>query len=157
MMNYKAFWRNSLVKVVLVLALILLLFSACTTVITTTEKVLVTRVIDGDTIEIQGGDRVRYIGMDTPEQGEPFYLEATAKNRELVEGKEVRLVKDVSEKDRYGRLLRYIYVGDLFVNAELVRLGYARADRYPPDTKYAELFSRLESEAKQAGTGRWAE
>ena len=153
MMNYKAFWRNSVVKVALVLALVLLLFSACST---TSEKVLVTRVIDGDTIEIQGGDRVRYIGIDTPERGDPYYLEATAKNEELVEGRRVRLEKDTSEKDRYGRLLRYIFVDDLFVNAEMVRLGYARAYSYPPDTQYAELFSRLESEAKQAGRGLWA-
>ena len=146
--------RNSFIKIILVLALVLLVFSSCTS---TSEKVVVTRVIDGDTIEIQGGDRVRYIGIDTPEIGEPYYLEATAKNEELVEGKEVCLVKDVSEKDRYGRLLRYIFVDDLFVNAEMVRLGYARADRYPPDTKYAELFSRLEFEAKQAGRGRWAQ
>ena len=60
---------------------------------------MVTRVIDGDTIEIRGGDRVRYIGIDTPEIGEPYYSEATAKNKELVNGKEVRLVKDVSEKE----------------------------------------------------------
>jgi micrococcal nuclease len=153
MMNHKAFWRNSVVKVALVLALVLLLFSACST---TSEKVLVTRVIDGDTIEIQGGDRVRYIGIDTPERGEPYYLEATAKNEDLVEGRRVRLEKDVSEKDRYGRLLRYIYVDDLFVNAEMVRLGYARAYPYPPDTQCADLFSRLESEAKQAGRGLWA-
>ena len=138
---------------ILVLALVLLVFSSCTS---TSEKTVVTRVIDGDTIEIRGGDRVRYIGIDTPEIGEPYYLEATNKNRELVEGKRVRLVKDVSEEDQYGRLLCYIYVDDLFVNAELVRLGYARAYRYPPDTYYAELFSQLELEAKQAGRGLWA-
>jgi len=153
-MKQKTILQNSFIKIALLLALVLLVFSSCTS---TSEKVVVTRVIDGDTIEIQGGDRVRYIGMDTPEIGQPYYSEATAKNAELVEGKEVRLVKDVSEKDRYGRLLRYIYVGDLFVNAELVRLGYARAYRYPPDTKYAELFSQLELEAKQAGRGLWAQ
>ncbi len=138
---------------ILFLALALLVLSSCTV---TSDKVVVTRVVDGDTIEIWGGDRVRYIGIDTPEIDEPYYAEATAKNKELVNGKEVRLVKDVSEKDQYGRLLRYIYVGDLFVNAELVRLGYARAKRYPPDTSYAELFSQLELEAKQAGRGLWA-
>ena len=152
-MSFKTSWRKSAVKMILVLALVLLVFSSCAS---TSGKVIVTRVIDGDTIVVQGGDRVRYIGIDTPEIGEPYYLEATAKNAELVEGKEVRLEKDVSEKDRYGRLLRYIYVGDLFVNAELVRWGYARAHSYPPDTYYAELFSQLELEAKQAGRGLWA-
>src|SRR4030042_66192 len=153
-MSIKTSWRRSVVKAVLVLALVLLVFSSCTN---TSEKIIVARVIDGDTIELEGGDRIRYIGIDTPEIGEPYYLEATAKNAELVEGKEVRLEKDVSEKDRYGRLLRYIYVGDLFVNAELVRWGYARAYPYPPDTYYAELFSQLELKAKQAGRGLWAE
>ena len=146
-------WPKSAIKIILFLALALLIFSSCTI---TSDKVVVTRVIDGDTIVIQGGDRVRYIGMDTPEIGQPYYAEATAKNKELVNGKEVRLVKDVSETDQYGRLLRYIYVGDIFVNAELVRLGYARAYYYPPDTYYADLFSQLELEAKQAGRGMWA-
>ena len=152
-MSIKTSWRRSVVKAVLVLALVLLVFSSCTN---TSEKIIVARVIDGDTIELEDGDRIRYIGIDTPEIGEPYYLEATAKNAELVEGKEVRLEKNVSEEDRYGRLLRYIYVGDLFVNAELVRWGYARAHSYPPDTYYAELFSQLELEAKQAGRGLWA-
>jgi micrococcal nuclease len=99
---------------------------------------------------------VRYISIDTPERGERLYEEATEKNRELVEGKIVRLEKDVSETDIYGRLLRYVYVDDTFVNAELVRLGYAKAIPYPPDTKFQELFAELEQEAKDAGRGIWA-
>jgi len=121
--------------------------------------VRVIRVIDGDTIEIEGGARVRYIGIDTPEtygEAECYGWEATAKNRELVEGKRVRLVKDVSEADRYGRLLRYVYVDGVFVNAELVRLGYALAVTYPPDVKYADLFLSLQGEAKEAGRGLWS-
>ena len=117
------------------------------------ETALVTRVIDGDTIEIEGGQRVRYIGIDTPEKGEYFFEEATAKNAGLVLGKEVRLEKDVSETDKYGRLLRYVYVGDLFVNAELVRLGYAREAYYPPDTKYCDEFLRLEKYAVASDLG----
>ncbi|GAG19155.1 unnamed protein product, partial [marine sediment metagenome] len=90
-------------------------------------SVLVTRVIDGDTIEIQGGERVRYIGIDTPETVHPlepveyFGQEATEKNRELVEGKRVRLEKDVEDRDEYGRLLQYVWLDDIMVNAELVR------------------------------------
>ena len=82
----------------------------------------VIRVVDGDTIEIEGGQKVRYIGIDTPETVDPsrpvgcYGKEASDKNKELVEGKIVRLEKDISETDRYGRLLRYIYVGDIFVN-----------------------------------------
>ena len=116
-------------------------------------------IIDGDTIDVQmGGEvfRVRYIGMNTPETGQPCAAEATNYNAELVMGKTVTLVKDVSETDRYGRLLRYVYVGDAFVNAELVRQGYANAATYPPDVAYADLFVELEAEARAAGRGCWA-
>lgn len=124
-----------------------------------------TRVVDGDTIEVQLGGalyRVRYIGMDTPEltdsrpEVRALAQEATRVNESLVGGKTVLLEKDVSETDRYGRLLRYVYVGELFVNAELVRLGYAQVATYPPDVKYQELFLELEREARQAGRGLWA-
>lgn len=116
-------------------------------------------IVDGDTIDVEiGGQifRVRYIGMNTPEVGQPCADEATAKNSELLSGKMVTLVKDVSETDRYGRLLRYVYVGDIFVNAELVRQGYANAATYPPDVAYADLFVELEAEAWAAGRGCWA-
>lgn len=124
-----------------------------------TVPAVVTRIIDGDTIEVRiGGEtfRVRYIGMNTPETDEFCGPEATEVNRSLVGGQTVRLVKDVSETDRFGRLLRYVYVGDLFVNAELVRRGYASAATFPPDVTFASLFSQLESEARQAGRGCWA-
>ena len=96
-----------------------------------TNTVLVTKVIDGDTIEIEGGQRVRYIGIDTRETVDPtkpfqcFGVEASNKNKELVSGKRVRLEKDISETDKYGPLLRYVYVGDTFINLELDRNGYA--------------------------------
>lgn len=121
-------------------------------------EVRVIRVIDGDTIEIEGGARVRYIGIDAPEvfpQTEYYGLEAWTKNIELVEQKTVTLEKDVSETDVYGRLLRYVYVDGLFVNGELVRLGYARAIPYPPDTKYQERLAQLEEEATEARRGLW--
>jgi micrococcal nuclease len=118
----------------------------------------VVQVIDGDTIIIEGGPRVRYIGIDTPELRpvpEAFAVEAWQANREMVEGKVVRLEQDISETDSYGRLLRYVYVDDLFVNAELVRQGLARVHAYPPDTKYHSHLEALEREAKQAGSGIW--
>ena len=77
--------------------------------------------------------------------------EATAMNKKLVGGKVVWLEKDVSETDDYGRLLRYVWVGNLMVNAELVRLGCAQVSTYPPDVKYADLFRRLQREAREAG------
>ena len=125
---------------------------------TATEGVLVERVVDGDTIVLQGDQRVRYIGVDTPEVGgavEPFGPEASDFNRRLVDGARVRLERDVSETDRYDRLLRYVYAGDILVNAELVREGYAEAMDYPPDTRYASCFDALEREARQEGRGMW--
>jgi endonuclease YncB( thermonuclease family) len=118
-------------------------------------------IIDGDTIdvEIAGAEyRLRYIGIDTPEREMPYYDEATQANRDLVEGQTVYLVKDVSETDRYGRLLRYVYLSDgTFVNAELVRSGYAQAVTFPPDVAFAETFRQLQQEARDAGRGLWAE
>lgn len=121
---------------------------------------MVTQVIDGDTIIIEGDYRVRYIGIDTPEihpEVEAFGMEAWQANRRLVEGKEVCLEGDLSETDKYGRLLRYVYVNDILVNAELVRQGLAKANAYPPDTKYQNYLEDLETEARQAGRGIWAE
>jgi len=121
-------------------------------------EVRVVRVIDGDTVEVEGGERVRYIGVDTPEtypQLEYYGPEAEAMNRELVGGRVVRLEKDVTDRDRYGRLLRYVYVDDVFVNAELVRLGCACASAYPPDVKHQQLFEQLEEEAREAHRGLW--
>jgi len=102
---------------------------------------------------------VRYIGIDTPEiypQLKAFGSEAWQANRRLVEGKEVRLERDVSETDKYGRLLRYVYVDDVFVNAELVKQGLARAKAYPPDTEYQDYLEQMETEAREAGRGMWA-
>jgi micrococcal nuclease len=126
---------------------------------TVTGTVRVTEVIDGDTIIIEGGYHVRYIGIDTPEiypQVEAFGREAWQANRELVEGKAVRLERDVSETDKYGRLLRYVWVDSTLVNAELVRRGLAEAKAYPPDTKYQSYLEQLEAEARRAGRGMWA-
>ena len=119
----------------------------------------VIRIIDGDTIEVRLTDeqvrKVRYIGIDTPERSEDLYTEATRANAGLVDGKEVSLVKDVSATDRYGRLLRYVYVGETFINAELVRQGYAAAATYPPDVVHAGYFVKLAAEAREKGVGLW--
>jgi micrococcal nuclease len=122
-------------------------------------------VIDGDTIEVNISGaiyKVRYIGVDTPELYDERYeysvlaQEAKEFNKQLVEGKEVRLEKDISETDRYKRLLRYVYVDETFVNAELVKHGLARAKAYEPDTKYQACFEELETKAREAGLGIWA-
>jgi micrococcal nuclease len=118
----------------------------------------VARVIDGDTVVLSTGERVRYIGIDTPEMNplQPFAQEATDANRRLVDGKSVRLEKDTSETDRYDRLLRYVWVGNTMVNLELVRLGLAQARAYPPDVRYQSLFEAAEIEAKLERKGMWA-
>ncbi len=139
-----------------VIFLLLLLLTGCSS---PPDTARVTRVIDGDTITIAGGYRVRYIGIDTPEvypRVEAFGIEAWQANRELVEGKVVRLERDVTETDRYGRLLRYVWVDNILVEAELVRMGLARAKAYPPDTKYQDYLEQMEAEARQAGRGMWA-
>jgi micrococcal nuclease len=128
------------------------------------EQVLaqVIGVTDGDTIEVIFDNqvyKVRYIGMDAPEsatQKEPLGDEATAKNRELVEGKTVILIKDVRETDPYDRLLRYVFVDDLFVNYELVRQGYANVVSYPPDVACIDTFRIAENEARNTEVGLWA-
>ncbi len=122
-------------------------------------RALCTRVIDGDTIELLDGERVRYIGMDTPEMRpvEAYAKAATEANRELVEEKMVRLVLDVEERDRYGRLLAYVYVDDTFVNAELVRRGLAQVATYPPNVRHEEHFLKLQRQAREAGRGLWSD
>ena len=102
----------------------------------TRETVTVSRVIDGDTVELTTGEKVRYIGMDTPEirPNECYGQEATDRNKELVENKKVEMEKDISKTDRYGRLLRYVYVGDKMINRVLVQEGYARVATYPKPT-----------------------
>lgn len=120
------------------------------------ETATVVNVIDGDTIDVMlNGERVRvrYVGVNTPERDEPCYADATNANRDLVDGQNVTLVIDTSDTDRFDRLLRYIYVGDTFVNAELVRQGYAEVVSYPPDDAFFETFRDLEQEAARANRG----
>lgn len=127
------------------------------------QPLKVKRVIDGDTIEIESGEKVRYIGINTPEidDKDPFKLclaqKAASKNKELVEGKEVILVKDISETDKYNRLLRYVYVDNIFINDFLVRQGFAQTSTYPPDVKFKEQFLEAEKEARENKRGLWSE
>lgn len=126
---------------------------------------VVTRVVDGDTVEVQLGgveEDVRYIGVDTPESvapGQPvecFGKDASEFNRNLVEGERVRLRYGAERRDQYGRLLAYVYLGDEFVNAELVRRGYARTLTIAPNDDFEGLFARLQQQAANAGRGLWA-
>lgn len=122
---------------------------------TETKVCTVLEVIDGDTIKLSNGEIVRYIGMDTAEIEEPFGNVAKEYNRRLVEGKTVRLEFDIKSRDKYGRLLAYVYVGDIFVNALLIQQGMAKAMTIPPDTRNQKYFEQLEIEAKESKRGLW--
>jgi micrococcal nuclease len=125
----------------------------------------VTRAVDGDTIEVRLDGRiedVRYIGVDTPETVKPdtpvqcFGPRASSFDHHLVEHRRVRLVFGVERRDVYDRLLAYVYLGDRFVNAELVRRGLARTLTIAPNDRFAAYFKRLEMAAARAGRGLWS-
>lgn len=122
---------------------------------------IVKRVIDGDTIELKSGEIVRYIGIDAPEtiyskkMSEAFWKEATEANKRLVEGKTVRLEYDKQVKHD-NRLLAYIYVGDVFVNGELVRKGFALYSPFDPNRAKDTLLFQYENEARKNKLGIWA-
>lgn len=125
---------------------------------------LVTRVVDGDTVEVRLDGKtedVRYIGVDTPETVKPgapvdcFGPQASAFNHRLVERRRVRLVFGAERRDQYGRLLAYVYLGNRFVNAELIRRGLAETLTIPPNDRFAARFKRLEIAAARAGRGLW--
>lgn len=142
------------------------------------ERAQVTRVVDGDTIrvdilettpgpgagetEVGANYSVRLIGIDTPESVKPgtavecFGREAAAALKALLDGTEVRLVKDVENTDRYDRLLRYVYFGEEMANARMVANGYAHAYTHPPNVRHADLFVQLEREARENGRGLWS-
>jgi micrococcal nuclease len=127
-------------------------------------EALVVEVVDGDTarMAIEGREQsVRYIGIDTPESVIPgerpecFGKRAAGLNRELVDGERVTLVFGDERRDHYGRLLAYVYLGERFVNAEIVRRGYARTLAIAPNTDFADRLDRLQQAAANAGRGLW--
>ncbi len=128
----------------------------------------VSKVIDGDTIELNSGQRLRYIGIDSPEinykgESECFAQEAKEFNKKLVEKKGIKIEKDVSEKDKFGRLLRYVFIDGvstssaILVNEYLVRQGYAIVSTYPPDVKYIGDLLLAQQEARENSRGFWKE
>ena len=121
------------------------------------KVIKVKEVIDGDTIVLQSGEHVRYIGIDTPEKDQPFYQQAKELNQKLIGTKEIRIEFDVQKKDKYGRLLAYVYIGEAFVNAELVRNGLANLYTVPPNVKHSDYFLKLQTEAKEKKLGIWSE
>ena len=133
----------------------------CLTSALAAEFAVVRHVIDGDTVVLSDGEKIRYIGINTPEINhptrgvEPGGREALKANKKLVWRKKIKLVYDSELQDKYGRTLAYVWVDTTFVNAHLVRQGLARILVIPPNTRYAKLFRRLEREARKAGRGIW--
>ncbi len=139
------------------------------------SDILVSRVVDGDTLKLENGERVRLIGIDTPELHESQKLDRDSQRsgqdkkliqgmgkqayeftKNLVEGKHVRLEFDLERNDRYGRLLAYVYLQDgTFVNAEIIKQGYASLMTYAPNVKYVDLFRKLYTEARENRRGLW--
>ncbi len=151
--------NNSIINLLLLLPAIavILIASSCEP----KREVMCLRVIDGDTIVVEGDERVRYIGIDTPElasgskAAELMAEEAKEFNRKWVEGKMVVLEFDRQKRDRYDRLLAYVYIGETMVNEELVRKGFAREKAYPPNLKYQRMFETVEKEARGRRIGIW--
>jgi micrococcal nuclease len=119
-------------------------------------------VIDGDTIELGSGERVRLLGIDTPELDECYYQEATDFARDLMNGQSVRLETDVTDRDKYDRLLRHVFVvydseEEVHVNYELIENGYAEILPIPPDRAYRAEFRQAERLAEETELGRWGE
>ncbi|MDD3295992.1 MAG: thermonuclease family protein [Candidatus Omnitrophica bacterium] len=130
------------------------------------SDIRVTEVIDGDTVRLSDGKLLRYIGIDTPEvrikqkkefiySPQPFALEAKELNKRLVQGKRVRVELDVEKTDRYGRLLGYCFVGDVFINSELLKEGFAVLYTYPPNIKYTDELIASQKEARRQKKGLW--
>ena len=119
------------------------------------DTAIVTAVIDGDTIDIQDGSRVRLLGINTQEKGQFYYDEATERLKELVLDQEVCLERDKTDTGRYGRLLRHVFLGERNVNLLLVEEGYANVYYVSPNTKYLDTFRQAEAQAKENNRGIW--
>jgi len=159
---FKTLWcnMNKFNSKLLFCFLILLLL---TSLATAENRIIVNKAIDGDTLLLNNGEKVRLIGVDTPELYHPlkpvqyFAKEASLFTKDMVEGKEVKLEYDWQKRDKYDRLLAYVYLKDgTFVNAEIIKRGYGFAyTKYP--FKYLEQFIKYEKEARAKGFGLWKE
>ncbi len=137
-------------RLALLLILIILLISGCAQ----KQTVFVTKIIDGDTFETSDGEIVRLLGINTPEKHEYYYEEAKEKLQDMIQGKSVTLESDQTDKDWYGRQLRYVYIGNMFVNSEMLEKGYARLYLLQ-DRKYGNILKYAEKHARDSHIGVW--
>lgn len=146
-----------------IMALVALLATGCEQTQTSGDNgagqdaLRVARVVDGDTVELSDGTKVRYLGINTPERGQPFYQSAKDFNAQLVDGQPVRLEFDTDTHDQYGRALAHVFAGQTHVNLELVRQGYANVYTVPPNLKYSEELLAAQREAREHQRGLWAQ
>lgn len=146
-------------KIIIMLALLMILAGTFYMLegldLTSDEEYEVSQIIDGDTVKLINGEKVRLIGINAPETGQPYAEESKEKLDQLIGNAIIKLKRDVDKKDRYGRWLRYVYVGETFVNLEMVNQGYATAYSISPNLKYSDDFENAEQEALDNEIGMW--
>ncbi len=142
-------------KKVVYFFLLLIIFSTFIVSAKNKNEFLVTKIIDGDTIEIESGQRIRLICINTPEKGENGHKPAKDYLKSLILNKKVILKKDISETDKYNRLLRYIFLNKTLINELIARKGYGVTFPYEPDTKFCAKIKKAENKAKKEKIGLW--
>jgi len=144
-------------KFIVLLSILIIILTALLIYVTIDEENnIAVNIIDGDTFQINSGETIRLLSIDAPEKSEYYYQESKEKLASLIKNKQVSLEKDETDKDRYGRLLRYVYVKDEFVNEILVKEGYAEVHVYEPDTRYEEELEQAQRIAKILEIGIWS-
>ena len=151
-MKSKFLKSKSIFYVVFLLVVVLLVF----TFLIRQKGLRVREVIDGDTVILSNGEEVRYIGIDTPEESEPYFGEAKEFNRKMVEGKRVFLEYDDERRDKYFRILAYVWVESLLVNAELIKQGLAWVYSFRSNLRYRDYFVSLQKKAREKKIGVWS-
>jgi micrococcal nuclease len=145
-------------KLIILLSVLIVALTALVAYVAVDEENnIAVNIIDGDTFQMSGGETVRLLSIDAPEKGAYYYQESKEKLAELIKNKQVFLEKDETDKDKYGRLLRYAYVEEQFINEILVKEGYAKVDIYKPDVKYEEKLEQAERIARVLEIGVWQE
>jgi micrococcal nuclease len=148
--------RTALSRIILYVVFLFVVFVLLSVLYPSFWGVRVSKVVDGDTIVLNSGEVIRYIGIDTPEKGAAFFEQATQANRELLKRGKLTFEYDIDRQDRYGRTLAYVWIDSLLVNAELVGLGLASVYTFVPNLKYRDRLVSRQTEARKNGLGIWS-